>query len=577
MNTNDAEFEKQVIGFYCNSVAEQAPPLMPDGEGQYRYIGCFKENTPGRQLQSQLYGNDASTNAMCIEACNNREFTFCGTQYHRECWGGNLIPAQKVDEINCNFDCSGDIHQTCGGNGEGAGSGGTYISVFADSLTFDGNYTRPDGGNNGGGGGGGGGGAGPKPVANPGVNGYKHIGCHTEATTGRALTKQIGLEVATVENCVDACAAEDFLMAGVEYAGECFCGNTLRPGAVPAPAAECNLACSGNKTELCGGGSRLNVYQFDDGTIPTPTNGPEPTSSTTTSVSSGTPVPTSPSRTRRVGDYLLQGCWTEGTNVRALAGKTYARDDMTLNDCADFCDGFTYFGTEYGRECYCGNALGTGSVKAENQYDCSFTCAGNPLQYCGAGNRLELYKLEGATVSSSSSSVVSSRASTAEETTAEETTAEETTTPDFTDVAATSTRSSSTISSSTRSSSSSSASASPTGPIVDQGNSNFTFYSCVKEPSSGRLLTTQIFNDGDDMTIQACLERCWNYKWVGVEYGRECWCNREIRWAGNTGATPGKNVTDETCNFKCPGDKNVLCGGSSVMSLYTRKEDDDDE
>lgn len=252
MNTNADNFDKLVIDFFCRAVAPQAPPLIRPGEGQYRYIGCFKENNPGRQLQSQLYGSDESDSAMCIEACANGDWIFCGTQYHRECWGGNVIPRQKVNDMNCNYDCAGDIQQFCGGNGEGEGAGSTYISLFADSEQWDGNYTNPNpptdpedpddpddpeepppsGG----------------PVTNPGVDGYNSIGCYTEATTGRALPVGKSLETPTVANCVAACAADDYTHAGLQYSQECWCGNQLGTGAVPAPADECQLACKGTSS-----------------------------------------------------------------------------------------------------------------------------------------------------------------------------------------------------------------------------------------------------------------------------------------------------------------------------------------
>lgn len=57
---------------------------------------------------------------------------------------------------------------------------------------------------------------------------------------------------------------------------------------------------------------------------------------------------------------------------------------------------------------YCGNFLGAGAVLTV-QADCSFTCPGNSLEYCGAGNRLEMYKL---TSLSSSTGVSSSSTST---------------------------------------------------------------------------------------------------------------------------------------------------------------------
>ena len=77
MNFNDPTFIKADVGFVCTAVSEQAQPLLSNGYGQYRYIGCFKENNPGRQLKTQLYGNDNNTNAMCIAACAARDYVFC--------------------------------------------------------------------------------------------------------------------------------------------------------------------------------------------------------------------------------------------------------------------------------------------------------------------------------------------------------------------------------------------------------------------------------------------------------------------------------------------------------------------
>merc|ERR1711939_951452 len=107
-----------------------------------------------------------------------------------------------------------------------------------------------------------------------------------------------------------------------------------------------------------------------------------------------------------VGSYVRQGCYTEGNGVRALSGAQYVDYvGMTLENCA----ATAYFGVEYGGECYCGQTLDVTSVPATNQLDCSFICPGDASEYCGAGNRLELYKL--GSMSSSSSSRVSSTSS----------------------------------------------------------------------------------------------------------------------------------------------------------------------
>lgn len=111
MNTNDPSFEKQDIHFFCDAVSEQGGPLKSPTHAKYRYLGCFKENNPGRQLADQLYGSDTNENGMCISACANApsNFIFAGTQYHRECWCGNVLPTLRVGDEECNFDCSGFV------------------------------------------------------------------------------------------------------------------------------------------------------------------------------------------------------------------------------------------------------------------------------------------------------------------------------------------------------------------------------------------------------------------------------------------------------------------------------------
>lgn len=111
MNTNDPDFGKQNIAFTCDAVSEQLGPLKSPTHAKYRYIGCFKENNPGRQLTSQLYGSDVNENGMCISGCSTatQNWIFAGTQYHRECWCGNTVPTLKVGNEDCNFDCTGSV------------------------------------------------------------------------------------------------------------------------------------------------------------------------------------------------------------------------------------------------------------------------------------------------------------------------------------------------------------------------------------------------------------------------------------------------------------------------------------
>jgi hypothetical protein len=224
------------------------------------------------------------------------------------------------------------------------------------------------------------------------------------------------------------------------------------------------LQCANNASEYCGGSSRLNVYRAGSllsstsivqsstrsdtqtSTVATHTSSLESStshsltslsssttssytqasssttsgssrsseasqqSSTTTIQPSPSPTQTRPSVKQTIGAYVFQGCYTEAASGRALSSKSYFNDLMTLELCAAACGGFQWFGVEYRRECYCGNALNQGSGLAANQADCNLLCPGDPTTFCGAGVRLQMYRLtsQSSTLISSGSSSLSS-------------------------------------------------------------------------------------------------------------------------------------------------------------------------
>lgn len=86
------------------------------------------------------------------------------------------------------------------------------------------------------------------------------------------------------------------------------------------------MTCAGNPTEYCGAGNRVQVYQNTVANV----------------VEQG--------NLATVGGFTYGGCYTEGSSSRALIGASTASDGMTVESCAAFCDGFSLFGVEYGRE-----------------------------------------------------------------------------------------------------------------------------------------------------------------------------------------------------------------------------------
>jgi hypothetical protein len=54
---------------------------------------------------------------------------------------------------------------------------------------------------------------------------------------------------------------------------ECFCGNSLDNGGVPAPLPDCSFACPGNGAQKCGAGGRMNLYSKTGNPPPPPAPG----------------------------------------------------------------------------------------------------------------------------------------------------------------------------------------------------------------------------------------------------------------------------------------------------------------
>jgi hypothetical protein len=46
------------------------------------------------------------------------------------------------------------------------------------------------------------------------------------------------------------------------------CGLAFSGGGAPSPLTDCNMACAGNTSQICGGPNRLSVYNYT-GTLPT--------------------------------------------------------------------------------------------------------------------------------------------------------------------------------------------------------------------------------------------------------------------------------------------------------------------
>ncbi|OAG03405.1 WSC-domain-containing protein [Paraphaeosphaeria sporulosa] len=577
LNTNDPDQGKLFIQFSCQAATDQ-----------YGYTGCFKEGNPGRQLAIQAYTDTVNnTNTKCISTCSSLGYIFAGTEFSSECWCGIDIPISKGDDANCNYGCSGDVDQTCGGNG----------------LT-------------------------------PSVGQYGFIGCYAEPSGKTVSLNATTSNIMTVEWCATWCGSA-YTYFGLEYSQECTCGNALNPKSTLVDPSQCNYPCKGSNSEYCGGLNRMQVYQMSSvvsstassvlptlvttstmsststvlvtpssssvstgiitpsttpssissftssstsqvvvvsttiinpttsrttasaisvtitiissnstsGSVISPgstlssTTGSSPqvvvvpttilsstvsiatgsasstkkssslssTSATTSSsfpstsvtTSSGLSSPsilptTSPIPGSPLSAYTYVGCFID-VPQRCLRARSVANSSVSLDFCAAFCAGYTFFGTEYTNECYCGDGiLITTDLATDGR--CDLPCAANHSQICGGNWGLSIYQL----------------------------------TPSYFG-----------------------------NPSPVKG---FASMGCYAEKPNDRALRNVYYSD--IMTTELCSARAAanGYSYFGLEYGRECWMDNVL-----DDAVP---VPQAKCATSCTGSTFQNCGGGNFMQLY---------
>ncbi|OAA66090.1 Carbohydrate-binding WSC [Cordyceps fumosorosea ARSEF 2679] len=318
------------------------PPPAPTHKsalGGYNLQSCWAEGSV-RALSGAFTADDAMTLEKCMAFCHG--YNYWGTEYGRECYCGNSLGAGSaaVPIDQCNMVCGGDPSEYCGA--------GNRLELYSTTVSI----TTPTGT------------LAHKPTIAP----YTMVGCWAEGATNRALNNGgTSSPSMTNEKCADFCKAYRYF--GTEYGSECHCGSYLADDSKAAPLADCNMLCAGDQFEYCGASNRLELYMNPN-------------------IAGG-----APEQPPAAGDFSLVGCQTEGNNTRALAGASTAADNMTNEVCATFCKDYEYFGTEYGRECYCGNALATSSA-ASPKTDCGMLCGGSNVQYCGGSNQNVAIDLE---------------------------------------------------------------------------------------------------------------------------------------------------------------------------------------
>jgi len=202
---------------------------------------------------------------------------------------------------------------------------------------------------------------------------YTYTGCFADLVDGsaRSLPNELTSN-STIEGCLAASETAGFALASLSYKGECWAGNALSPASYALDPSKCQMACTGDPAETCGGAAALDVY-----------------TSTTIPVLKASVSPNLAS----VGGYSFSGCYSDlVNNERSLP--TGLAFNGTIEGCIAACTtaNLAVCGLEYSGECWAASELAPASTVLDASR-CAFPCKGNPTEYCGGSASLSVYKV----------------------------------------------------------------------------------------------------------------------------------------------------------------------------------------
>ncbi|OCF33259.1 hypothetical protein I316_05000 [Kwoniella heveanensis BCC8398] len=276
------------------------------------------------------------------------------------------------------------------------------------------------------------------------------------------------------------------------------------------------------------------------------------------------------------------GCVTESQDERLLNGFAFSSESLTPLLCVTQCTklGYTFAGTEYGDECYCGDAFaGSGGGRADDS-TCARPCGGDSSETCGDAWYLSLYQYNSSELAACSGTVPLATA-TATATASVVPTASESVTTEVVNgttsvgtliVVPTETGTEAVTSAITATNSDVTAvptvgtttTTSAALPVHTDATDSSEWYSlgCANDRSD-RLLSGYSISGFSGMTLDSCLSLCEDkgFKYAGAEYGDECYCGDSI---------PDDITynTDGACNVVCDGLDTEACGGAWSLDLY---------
>ena len=235
-----------------------ASSALPTG---WSALGCHVDNPNTRALGGGSSNSNNLTVSSCIASCAAKGMPYAGVEYGTECWCSpasavNLVPASD----GCNVRCGGDLNTVCGGGyrinifqNDALIAASSSTSSASPTSTSTRTSTTPS----------------PSPSAtstvpamsaSPSVPaGWSSLGCTSDSSVARVLVgsySESGSQ--TPQLCMAKCQSQGYIYAGLQYGRQCYCSNTMSNPKLGTSG--CTTVCAGDKTQMCGGAYRMNIY-----------------------------------------------------------------------------------------------------------------------------------------------------------------------------------------------------------------------------------------------------------------------------------------------------------------------------
>ncbi|KAL7419478.1 hypothetical protein Q5752_006316 [Cryptotrichosporon argae] len=336
-------------------------------------LGCYTDADSPRTLASGYTSATNMTWSSCINHCEGLNYKYAGVEYGQECWCGNSLNTSRATTSGCDVLCAGDDARKCGGS--------YRLEVFGPGTTTPAGNATANATTT------------TTAAANATVTSSVKLNATTSANATVATTKPISVNVTTTATTIKATTNSTTLAATATTKLTSIVSVTTKtttPISVTTAKTTTPMSVTTAKTT-----TPISVTTAKTTTTISVTTTAK-TTSTTTKATTTTSTTAAATSSLIPAGWTSLGCYID-TPVRALSvylGQTWTNTPAT---CITRCSalGYTYAGVEGPYQCYCSN---TPTLKPTTaQTDCSFACAGDSKQICGANWRINVFQKNNAT------------------------------------------------------------------------------------------------------------------------------------------------------------------------------------